>query len=192
VVEMPLPTSPLAVAPAAAVRMPEIDLAERPFLCKIRLRGDAADGDFVAAAAQALGVALPTRSGAGTGHGGVTILCLAPDEWLVVNGAGARDLIVCLREVLTGQHAVAIDASCAIATIGVTGGRAALLLRKICSIDLARQASAGRCCWRTRIGPFAVLLHWRGEDEGFDLHVARSYARSFWLWLNDAAEALRE
>lgn len=186
-VERPLAESPLGTLPAPAGRMPEIDLAERPFLGKIVLRGDAADREFIASATRVLGLPLPTRPGTGACRSDTTVLCLAPDEWLVVSAPGAHDLIARLRKALAGQHAATVEVSCATATIGVSGGRAAMLLRKICSIDLARQESAGRCCWQTRIGPFAVLVHWRGAADGFEFHVARSYARSFWLWLNDAA-----
>jgi heterotetrameric sarcosine oxidase gamma subunit len=187
VVEPPIATSPLAGLQTPSVRAPNIDLAERPFLVKLALRGDAADGGFMTAAAHALGLAPPAHPGDGVRDGSLTILCLAPDEWLVVSQPGTHDLVARLREALAGRHAAAVDVSCATATITVGGSRAALLLRKICSIDLARQESRGRCCWQTRIGPFAVLIHRRAADQGFDLHVMRSYARSFWLWLNDAA-----
>jgi heterotetrameric sarcosine oxidase gamma subunit len=187
VVEPPVAMSPLAGLPAPSGRAPDIDLTERPFLVKLTLRGESADGGFTIAAARALGLAPPAQPGNGVHDGSLTILCLAPDEWLVVSEPGARDLVARLREALADRHAAAVDVSCATATITVSGSRAALLLRKICSIDLARQESRGRCCWQTRIGPFAVLIHRRAADQGFDLHVARSYARSFWLWLNDAA-----
>jgi len=187
VVERPLAESPLGNLTAPAGQIPEIALVERPFLGKIALRGDAADRQFVASATRVLGLPLPTQPGTGAGRGDTTVLCLAPDEWLVVSAPGARDLIARLREALSGHHAAAVETSCATATIAVSGGRAALLLRKICSIDLDRQKLSGRCCWQTRIGPFAVLVHRLGAAEGFELHVARSYARSFWLWLNDAA-----
>jgi heterotetrameric sarcosine oxidase gamma subunit len=187
VVEPPVAMSPLADLQAPSIRAPNIDLTERPFLVKLTLRGDTADGGFMIAAARALSLAPPAQPGNGVYDGSLTILCLAPDEWLVVSEPGVRDLVACLRQALAGRHATAVDVSCATATIAVSGSRAALLLRKICSIDLARQESRGRCCWQTRIGPFAVLIHRRAADQGFDLHVARSYARSFWLWLSDAA-----
>jgi sarcosine oxidase, subunit gamma len=184
VVELPRVASPLGGLPSPASRVPGIALAEIPFRGKITLRGNIADAGIVAAVREAFGRAPPLRPGTSGDHDGITVLCLAPDEWLVISETRASDLVVRLRAALAGCHAAVVDISCATATIGVSGRRSALLLRKICTIDLARQEVTGRRCWQTRIGPFAVLVDRRRE--GFELHVARSYARSFWLWLNDA------
>jgi sarcosine oxidase, subunit gamma len=162
-----------------------LDLAERPFLGKLALRGDPADGPFVAAAGAALGCVLPRAPGVGVARDRRVVLCLAPDEWVVVSEAGADDLAVPLRQAIAGQCAAVVDVSCATATVSVGGPDAPALLRKVCRIDLARQSA--RACWETRLGPYAVLAHWRQAPETFDLHVGRSYARSFWLWLTDAA-----
>jgi sarcosine oxidase, subunit gamma len=162
-----------------------LHLAERPFLGKLALRGDAADCGFVAAVSAALGCVLPQAPGAGIAHDQRAVLCLAPDEWVVVSEANAGDLVVPLRQALAGQTAALVDVSCATATVSVGGTNAAVLLRKVCSVDLVRQSA--RACWETRLGPYAVLAHRRQAPESFDLHVGRSYARSFWLWLNDAA-----
>ena len=184
--ELPLAVSPLAGLPVTAFGSGELALAERRQLGKIMLRGNAADARFVATVVSALGCVLPELPGAGAVHGLATILCLAPDEWLVVSEAGAPDLGVPLRQALAGDFAAVVDASSAMATVGARGRLVPELLRKVCSIDLARQPACC-CCWQTRLGPYVVLIHRRDAAEAFDLHIARSYARSFWLWLNDAA-----
>jgi sarcosine oxidase, subunit gamma len=183
VAEAPLATSPLG---GLFARIADgLHLAERPFLGKLALRGDAADGGFVATASAALGCVLPQAPGAGIAHDQRAVLCLATDEWVVVSEANAGDLVVLLRQALAGQCVALVDVSCATATVSVGGTNAPALLRKVCSVDLARQSA--RACWETRLGPYAVLIHRRRAPETFDLHVGRSYARSFWLWLNDAA-----
>jgi sarcosine oxidase subunit gamma len=184
VAEPPLATSPLGGL-FTRVGNGALQLSERPFLGKLALRGDAGDPGFVAAASAALGCALPRAPGAGVAHDRRAILCLAPDEWLVVSEAGRGDLVGPLRQALGGRSIALVDVSCATATVSVGGPDAAALLRKVCSIDLVRQTA--RACWQTRLGAYAVLIHRGDAPVTFDLHVARSYARSFWLWLSDAA-----
>lgn len=162
-----------------------LHIAERPFLGKLALRGDAADCGFVAAVSDSLGCVLPRAPGSGIADDQRAVLCLTPDEWVVVSEANAVDLVVALRQALARQCAALVDVSCATATVSVGGTNAPMLLRKVCGVDLTRQSA--RTCWETRLGPYPVLAHRRQAPESFDLHVGRSYARSFWLWLNDAA-----
>ena len=179
------PTSALAGLPAINVGEDLLEIAERPFLGKIALRGDAADRGFTATVARSLGGALPRQPGAGTTRGPTSVLCLAPDEWLVVVDGDARDAFIALRDGLVDQFAAVVDVGSATATVRISGRRACDLLRKICSIDIKRQTE--RVCWQTRLGPFAALIQRCDANATFDLHVPRSYARSFWRWLDDAA-----
>ena len=150
------------------------------------LRGCAEDAGFARAVEAVLGTALPLQPGEATGIGADALLIrLGPDEWrlsapLSDDGALAARLASGLAD---GQGAL-VNVSSATTVIAVTGERAADLLATGTGIDLDPAVFPPGRAVRTRIGNAQALLHRRAED-AFELHVPRSYARSFWEWLED-------
>ena len=161
-------------------------LGEGPAQESFVLRGRAEDAGFARAVEAALGATLPLQPGEATGIGaGALLIRVGPDEWRLSapfsdDGARAARLASGLAD---GQGAL-VNVSSATTVIAVTGERAADLLATGTGLDLDPEAFAPGQAIRTRIGNAQALLHRRAED-AFELHVPRSYARSFWEWLED-------
>lgn len=108
-----------------------------------------------------------------------TLLCVGPGRWWLVGGDDA------VPE-LDPARAAVVDQSHGRVVLEVAGERVRDLLAKGTSIDLHPAAlPAGRSA-ATALGPIAVVLHARADDR-FEIHVARSYARALFDWLDDAA-----
>ncbi len=161
------------------------------------LRGRAEDEGFAQAVEAALGAGLPLEAGEAVEIGADALLIrLGPDEWrltapLLDDGALAARLA---SELAGGQGAL-VNVTSATTVIAIAGERAADLLATGTGIDLDPAAFPPGRAARTRIGNAQALIHRRAAD-AFELHVPRSYARSFWEWLEergrefDAAVAL--
>ncbi len=162
-------------------------LGEAPARVSLVLRGRADDAVFAAGVEAALGAGLPREPGAAVeGEDGALAFRLGPDEWrlLAPPAAGAR-LAERLGAGLAGSGAALVDMSAASTVIAVTGGHAADLLATGTGIDLDAEAFPPGRAVRTRIGNAQALLYRSGPD-AFELHIPRSYARSFWEWLEAA------
>ncbi|MBL8672084.1 MAG: sarcosine oxidase subunit gamma [Alphaproteobacteria bacterium] len=186
--------SPLAAPRATAAALPPLRrMAERPLSGKLALRGDPADAAFMAGAARALGLALPTAPGtvaaSGTGEAQRAALWLGPNEWLaLVPLAQEAALASALRAALAGCHASVVETGDERVCLALTGADARSVLAKGCSLDLRpRSFAAGRCA-QTVLARVNVLL-WRSDAEGdptFEILVRRSFAAWLHDWLVDA------
>ena len=112
------------------------------------------------------------------------LFSIAPDVYFFVGGgsnAGA----------LNARFQVVIDVSSAWTHLAFAGPRVVELLRKGCAVDLHPRAfPAGACC-ATGFARMRVVL-WRPSIEArYEMLVARSYARTLWSWLIEAAEQYR-
>jgi sarcosine oxidase subunit gamma len=118
---------------------------------------------------------------------GVVGLRLAPDEWLILcDRAEEERLTPALQRFVSAHSGSAVALGHGTVTIQCAGSRAHLLLNKGTSLDLhPRSFPPGRCT-ATGFGKIRVVV-WRQDLERFSLHVARSFARSFWDWLLDSA-----
>lgn len=185
--EAPYRTSPFGPRSGRAFELSCAGLAisEQPFLGRLSLRGSADDERFGAVVRELLGLLSLPRPPKSSSAGDVSLLGLGPDEWLAIcRPDQPQALLPNLRKRLQGVDAMAVDVSCAFATLRLTGARSFALLRKGCSAPIDR-LSAGDCI-RTRVGRHNILISC-AEGPALDLHVARSYARSFRAWLTDAA-----
>ena len=186
----PVAHSPIGhlAPPSAGPADDDIALAERAFVGKIGLRGDAGDPAFVAAVAAALGTAPPSTPNTVARGAQATLLWLGPDEWLAVLPPGAEtDAIHRLDDAFAGRHASALDISDARTVIRLTGRRAADLLAKGCALDLHPRVFGPDTCAQSSIAKANVLIHRLDDGTGFDLYVAASFAEYLWTWLVDAA-----
>ena len=172
-------------------------LGEGPARESFTLRGRAREAAFAEAVEAALGAALPQEPGATAETAdGALLIRLGPDEWrLTAPLADDGRLAARLASGLAGGPGALVNVSSATTVIAVAGEHAADLLATGTGIDLDPAAFPPGRAVRTRIGNARALLHRRAED-AFELHVPRSYARSFWEWLEargrefDAAIAL--
>lgn len=173
--------TPLAgvTAPAGlAVSLSEI--AQRGM---IDLRGLASDAAFMAAAAGALGLALPVKPRTSAAADGVTALWLSVDQWLILCPPGrVTEILSRLRAALEGIHSLAVDVSDMRAVIRIEGDGCREILMKGTSLDLLSNEVAPGFCKRMRFAEIAALLH-VADDNVFDVYVFRSYARYTWDFL---------
>jgi sarcosine oxidase subunit gamma len=161
-----------------------VQLAELPFraMATLRLdpRGRAAEGVGLA-----LGTPLP-GPGTATTTGGIDVMWLGPDEWLLVGPPDTQhELVARLRRAIGAEVGSVVDASAARTALLVSGPRARDVLAHGCPLDLhARAFGPGRCAG-TLLGRERVVLHAR--DDGILVLVRTSAARYLADWLLDAA-----
>ncbi len=172
-------------------------LGEGPARESFVLRGPADDPAFARAVETGLGAGLPQQPGAVAEIGaGALLIRLGPDEWRLTAPLSDDGRIAArLASALAGGRGALVNVSSASTVITVAGEHAANLLATGTGIDLDPAAFPPGRAARTRIGNAQALVHRKAED-AFELHVPRSYARSFWEWLEargrefDAAVAL--
>ncbi|HKU16004.1 MAG TPA: sarcosine oxidase subunit gamma family protein [Steroidobacteraceae bacterium] len=131
------------------------------------------------------GQMLPSEVGA-TLAAPLRILCVAPAQWLLVTREPWSTVL--------GWHAagsttglVLLDATDAYATLTLRGRAMREVLSKGCGLDLHPLAFPPGRCARTRFAHIPLIVEHVDDGQGFDLHVARSYARWLADWLRDAA-----
>lgn len=108
----------------------------------------------------------------------------APGQWLAV-APSPRDLRD-LPEILRGLAAVT-DQSDGRALVRVSGPRARAMLAKGVAVDLHPRAFGPGRAAVTSIAHIGVQLWQRDAAPTYDIAVARSFAGSFWRWLEHAA-----
>jgi len=120
--------------------------------------------------------------------GQVRVLCLAPTERLVVSDAIApTQLFDRLHRQLEGQSIAAVDLSCSLKTVRLSGSAAADLLTKGCGLDLYPNSFPAARSTRTRFAQLPLILDCVDPQPVFDLYVNRSYLPYLKAWLADAA-----
>jgi heterotetrameric sarcosine oxidase gamma subunit len=128
------------------------------------------------------GVTAATLPAAGCclADGAGLLLSIGPDVYLHLGRE--RDCAT-----LLAQFNAVVDVSSAWAHLAYAGPKAVEVLRKGCAIDLhPRMFPAGACC-ATGFARTRVVL-WRPSMEArYEMLVGRSYARSLWCWLIEAA-----
>jgi len=180
----------LGVASAPPAGAADIRLAEVAHAGRLVLRGRP-DPAFLAAA-ETVGVALPTAPcTAAAGEAG-TALWLGPDEWLITTPAGAEvALAPVLRAALAGHAIALVDVTDGRTTVRVSGRRARELLAKGCALDFHARGFAAGEVKQSLLAGVDVTVHLVSDGPGagpvFDVLVQRSFADHLWRWLADAA-----
>ncbi len=164
-----------------------VSLREIPDRGMIDLRGLTSDRKFMAAAKEVLGVALPKEPRTSVAWGGIRVLWLSIDQWLILcPRTKTAELLASLRGALGGIHALAVDVSDMRAVIRMEGEGCREVLMKGTSLDLMSDDYGAGTCRRMRFAEVAALLH-VVEDKIFDIYVFRSHAHYVWDFLNVAA-----
>jgi heterotetrameric sarcosine oxidase gamma subunit len=154
---------PLAMMAAGSVDCVEAQLAALPPAIRLIIRGDV------------VGMTLPAI-GHAIMQGDVALLCLGPDEYLLL----AWD-----EYVPTPNAASVVDVSHRDTALSISGSRAAWVINAFCPLDLHLGSFPVGMCTRTLFGKSEIVL-WRRAAEMFHIEIARSYAPYVWACLEEA------
>ena len=177
-----------AAVQAAALAAPGVTITPRHPDAMISVRGDARDAAFVYTASAAFGVHLPLVPNTTSGSEGMRALWLGPDEWLIVFENRGQTPFSSGESGNTekGVCPLFVDVSHARALLRLSGSATRAVLAKVCPLDLdPRQFPVGACAQTAIAKVNAILDH--VEPDAFDLYCSRSYARSFWHAITEAA-----
>ena len=119
------------------------------------------------------------------GVGNITALGIGPGRWLFIGDRVEREFADRVATAVSGLAAVA-NQSDGYAVFAVEGICARRALAKGAPLDLHPSAFAINRAAVTVIAHVGAIL-WRADEGSFRVAVFRSYARSFWLWLNASA-----
>ena len=155
------------------------ELTELPSRRRMILRGRSA---AIAAAAAAMGFALPQQACRAAGLDGRHALWLGPDEWLLLSPPEE------LGVVLDAHAHSLVDVSHRQAALLLQGADAADLLNAGCPLDLHIDAFPVGMCTRTVLGKSEIVL-WRIGPDMFHLEIMRSFVPYVRAFLAEAAIA---
>lgn len=188
-------TSPLVQIDLANIGTKESVLAikEHAFLGHVNIRGDSDDPSFMTAVKSVLKVALPTRANTFIEKGGITILWLGPNEWLLVTSSDkCLDLMLNLKTKLIKVFSAITDVSGANTVLEISGDKAKTLLLKGCPLDLHHSVFNVGQCAQTVIAKTSMTLWQTSETPAYKVIVRRSFADYLGLWLLDATREFLE
>ncbi|MGZ0186485.1 MAG: sarcosine oxidase subunit gamma [Alphaproteobacteria bacterium] len=152
-----------------------------PVAGQASLRGRLQDAVFVEHAASTLGFSLPEDSRRASSNESRCVFRLSPDHWLALDdvdaGFGLR------LEETDGLRA--IDVSSTRARLRLQGAAVRDLLSVGAQIDLRVRAFPAGAFAQTPVGNATAILYAR-EDDVFDVLIARSFAKSWLVWLEHA------
>ncbi len=150
----------------------------------VNLRGNALDPAFVEKVGAAMGVPLPVEPCSFAAAGGLKVLWISPDEWMIVLPRHRLgELKDSLRSALQGIRSQIVDNS---------GGYTQVLLSGLNALDVLRHTSVydfeemprGRVVGTT-FGKSSLYAH--RTDTGFCLLMRRSFGDYIWRYLVRAA-----
>ncbi|MED5421228.1 MAG: sarcosine oxidase subunit gamma family protein [Pseudomonadota bacterium] len=163
-----------------------VALTIRDDLGHLNLRGNPEDTEFLEAAEQALGLALPVEPNT-MAEGDITIFWLGPDEWLILLPADAvSEIAAALESALQRMHFALNDVSGGQISIALKGSRVRELLAKGCTLDLHAKVFSRGLCAQSGLAKASVLIGLTGDDDEFILVVRRSFSDYLIKWLTNA------
>jgi sarcosine oxidase, subunit gamma len=183
-------TSPLQPWAAQFARLPDsVAIVEEPFATMVDVRVDPS-GPGATAAAELLGIELPTMTSSYAKSADTTLIWLGPDEWLVTaTTLTGPELEARLREAVTPHGGAAVDVSGQRTMLRLSGSHSRDVLGKGCALDLHPSVFAGGAAAETTLGQAGViLLALNATGDDYRILVRSSFARYLADWLLDAAE----
>jgi sarcosine oxidase subunit gamma len=122
--------------------------------------------------------------------GGLRVLWLGPDEWLVVAEGDAPDLLPRLERAVAGRRAAVTDLSSSRAIIELTGAGARDLLAAGCGLDLHPRVFGPGQCAQTLLARVPVILDQLDGAPHYRVLVRRSCVRWLVDWMIDAVAGI--
>jgi sarcosine oxidase, subunit gamma len=183
-------TSPLQPWAARFAKLPNsVAIVEEPFATMVDVRVDPS-GPGATAAAELLGIELPTMTSSYAKSADTTVIWLGPDEWLVTaTTLTGPELEARLREAVTPHGGAAVDVSGQRTMLRLSGSHSRDVLGKGCALDLHPSVFAGGAAAETTLGQAGViLLALNATGDDYRILVRSSFARYLADWLLDAAE----
>ena len=162
-----------------SVSTEQFELLVAPHAHRVILR---AGQDARSAMEPALGLELPRTIGGSEVAGERAVLCLGPDEWLVIDPEGdpSADL-----QGVDAPHS-AVDVSHRNVGLLITGQGAADALEHGCPRDLSLRTFPVGWCARTVLGKAEVVI-WRGKADAFRIECWRSFSRYIYDFMNEVS-----
>lgn len=171
---------------AAATERSTVTVKVMPGHDMLNLRGDASDTRFAAAVHTVLRQDLPLEPNT-VSAGMSTVYWLGPDEWLIVSPGGERPTLpTLLEEALNGMSASLNVVTGGYVGMHLSGGNAADVLAKGCTLDLHQSVFQNGQCAQTGLARASILLARTDDAPSFDIYVRRSFAEYLALWLQNA------
>ena len=174
----------------------KISLRELPWCGKINLRGDTnlrdgGNAQFLVAAAEALGVALPLEANTTAVGAGLLIFWLGPDEWLLHCELEHTETVLAqLRQKLARIHHAATEVTDYYSVLELKGENAAAVLARGCPLDLHHSQFGANQCAQTRFGNASILLYKPDTEPLFQLQVRWSFTEYVWDYLVSVIDSL--
>ncbi|TGQ69456.1 sarcosine oxidase subunit gamma family protein [Mesorhizobium sp. M00.F.Ca.ET.186.01.1.1] len=140
---------------------------------------------LIAAIRAVTGLALPDGAGGGISSGGKSVFGFAPGKFTVADDA--EGLAEAFAKAVGPAIGTVTDLSHGRTVIRIAGPKAEWVLAKFFAIDFALPAFPVGSGRSTAHHDVFAQIHRSGTDQ-FDIHVFRSFARSFWKALCHASE----
>lgn len=131
---------------------------------------------------EAIGLALPSGPKR-VARDGLCLLGSGPKSWFVL--ARDRSLMDRLATAI-GTYGALVDQSDAYGVLSVSGAKARALFEKGLSVDLHPDVFGCADVAVTLCAQVGIIL-WQAEEAEFRLALYRSFAASFWHWLQESA-----
>jgi heterotetrameric sarcosine oxidase gamma subunit len=165
-------------------------LSERPFLGYLILKGEGSE--FLNRVERCLEIPVPVQANTLTANDEITLLWLAPNEWLLIAPSEREGKIADkLRASLDGVFGAVTDVThnqTVLHIQGIQGDRVLDVLRKGCSLNFHPSVFGPNRCAQTLFDKVGITILRAGPLLSFDLIVRRSFAEYVALRIKDAAE----
>jgi heterotetrameric sarcosine oxidase gamma subunit len=189
-VAQPVRRSPLEHRQPISSGDGEATLAERKFIGKLIVRGDAMQiGPLMESATS---IVLPAEPCTSSVAGERIALWLGPSEWMLLTPESEeRTISAAIETALAGQHHQITDVTDYYTVIRVGGAKARKMLMKLTTLDMHPSKFPEGAVKGSIFGRVPAVLHCpagaRAEPSDFDLIIRRSHADYLWCLLALAA-----
>lgn len=159
---------------------------EIPFATQLNVRVHPGS-PAVARLERATGIPFPHKANTANERGGLAVLALGPDEWLVVAEEGVPAPSTAeLTRAIGDSDGSAVDVSANRTTISLSGTYALEVLEKGCAVDLHPRVFSPGMCVQTMVARAQVVL-WHPDQREYRILVRGSFAEYLADWLADAS-----